>query len=62
VAIVRMAQAGVVPITWVAVLGEFLRAWRDPIGQDLSPIMREHLPFYGNLYGSFMAAKGNKAA
>jgi hypothetical protein len=62
VAVARMAQAGVVPITWVAVLGELLRDWRDPIGQDLGPIMREHLPFYGNLYGSLMAAKGHKAA
>jgi nicotinamidase-related amidase len=62
VAVARMPQAGVKPITWVAVFGELLRDWRDPTGQEGGAIMREHLPFYGNLYGSFMAAKGHKAA
>jgi hypothetical protein len=32
--------------------------WRNPTGQELGAIMGEHLPFYGNLHGSFLAAKG----
>ena len=62
VAVARMVQAGVKPITWVAVGGELQRDWRDPTGQQLGAIMGEHLPFYGNLFGSFTAAKGHKAA
>jgi nicotinamidase-related amidase len=62
-ALARMAQAGVVPITWVAVGAELEADWRKPTGKDLGTIMGEHLPFYGNLYGSFLAAKGvGKAA
>jgi nicotinamidase-related amidase len=62
VAVAGMAKAGVVPITWVAVGAELQRDWRDPTGPELGAIMGEHLPFYGNLIGSFMAPKGHKAA
>lgn len=57
VAVARMAQAGIVPITWVAVGAELQADWRKPTGQDLAGVMGTHLPFYGNLIGSFMAAK-----
>jgi nicotinamidase-related amidase len=57
VAIARMVQAGVKPITWVAVGAELQGDWRNPTGQELARIMGEHLPFYGNLIGSFMAKK-----
>lgn len=58
VAIARMVQAGVKPITWVAVGAEIQADWRKPTGQQLGQIMGEHLPFYGNLISSFLAAKG----
>lgn len=58
VAIARMVQAGVVPNTWVAVGAELQRDWRNPTAQDFGYIMAEQLPFYGNLMGSFFAAKG----
>ncbi len=58
VAVARMAQAGVKPITWVAVGAELQADWRKPTGQELGQIMGEHLPFYGNLIASFLAAKG----
>lgn len=58
VAVQRMMQAGVVPITWVAVGAELQADWRNPTGKELATIMGEHLPFYGNLIGSFMAAQG----
>ncbi|CRM18892.1 hypothetical protein [Pseudomonas sp. 35 E 8] len=58
VAVAHMAQAGVVPITWVAVGAELQADWRNSTGQELNQIMGEHLPFYGNLFASFLAAKG----
>jgi nicotinamidase-related amidase len=57
VAIARMVQAGVKPITWVAVGAELLNDWRAPLGQAHAQVMNEHLPFYGNLFASFQAAK-----
>ncbi|MFP1132943.1 isochorismatase family protein [Asticcacaulis sp. W401b] len=57
VAVARMVQAGVTPITWVAVGAELQGDWRNETGQQLGQIMGEHLPFYGNLIGSFLAAK-----
>jgi nicotinamidase-related amidase len=62
VAVARMAQAGVKPITWVAVGAELQADWRKPTGKALGQIMGEHLPFYGNLYGSFLAAQGKAKA
>jgi nicotinamidase-related amidase len=56
VAIARMVQAGVVPMTWVAVAAEIQADWRNETGQALAGIMGEHLPFYGNLNASFLAA------
>lgn len=58
VAVARMAQAGIKPITWVAVGAELQGDWRNSTGPQLGQIMAEHLPFYGNLFGSFKAAKG----
>lgn len=58
VALARMVQAGVVPMTWVAVAAELQADWRNVTGETLAQIMGAHLPFYGNLLGSFMAAKG----
>ena len=62
VAVARMAQAGVKPITWVAVGAELQADWRNPSGKALGQIMGQHLPFYGNLYGSFFAAQGKAKA
>ena len=61
-AILRMSQAGVIPMTWVAVAAELQNDWRNPTGNQLAEIMGEHLPFYGNVIRSFMTAKqGNNA-
>lgn len=57
VAVARMVQAGVKPLTWVAVGAELQGDWRKETGQGLGQIMGEHLHFYGNLIGSYMAAK-----
>jgi hypothetical protein len=58
VAVARMVQAGIQPITWVAVGAELLNDWRAPKGEVHAAVMSEHLPFYGNLFASFQAAKG----
>jgi nicotinamidase-related amidase len=60
VAVARMAQVGVVPITWLAVAAELQGDWRTETGRELLSVMGVHLPFYGNLYGSFCAAKSEK--
>ena len=57
-AVARMIQAGVTPTNWVAVAAELQADWRKPTGEALGQIMGENLPFYGNLIGSFLAAKG----
>ena len=56
VALARIAQAGIILITGVAVGAELQEDWRNASGRELGPIW-EHLPFYGNFYGSFLAAK-----
>ncbi|MCU7551818.1 isochorismatase family protein [Chitinophagaceae bacterium LB-8] len=61
VAVAHMVQAVIIPITWVAVGVELQGDWRNPTGQDLGAIMSEHLPFYSNLIGSFLAAKETEA-
>ena len=57
-AIARMVQAGAIPITWCAVGAELMGDWRSPMGQAHGGFMAEHLPFAGNLFASFGAAKG----
>ena len=61
VAVARMVQAGIKPITWVAVGAELQVDWRsNPTGNELGAVMGEHLPFYGHLIGSYMEHKGIK--
>lgn len=57
VAVARLAQAGVKPITWVAAGAELLGDWRSPHGQAHGKVMMDHLQFYGNLVASFQSAK-----
>lgn len=57
VAVSRMVQAGIIPITWVAVAAELQGDWREPTGEALAQTMGAHLPFYGNLISSFTSAK-----
>ena len=53
-----MVQAGIVPITWVAVGAELLGDWRSPVGQAHGQLMGEYLPFSGNNVAGFLSAKG----
>lgn len=56
-ATLRMVQAGVIPMTWVAVAAELQNDWRKPTGNQLAEVMGEHLPFYGNVISSFFHNK-----
>ena len=61
VAVARMTQAGVVPMTWLAVGAELQRDWRRPTGQPLAKAMSNHLPFYSYATGGFLAHQGKKS-
>jgi nicotinamidase-related amidase len=56
-AIMRMARAGATPMTCCGVGAELLRDWRSATGQSHAKLMGDHLPFAGNIYASFAAAK-----
>ncbi|RLA61418.1 MAG: hydrolase [Epsilonproteobacteria bacterium] len=58
-AVQRMIQAGVVPMTWVAVAAELQNDWRKETGDQLGALMGQHLPFYGNVITSFMTTKNS---
>lgn len=57
-AVARMVQAGVKPLSWVAVGAELLADWRGQYGQRHGQVMAEHLHFYNNLIASYLVAKG----
>ena len=57
-AIVRMVQAGIVPMTWVGVGAELLVDWRSATGKAHGKLMADFLPFAGNNSVGFLAAKG----
>lgn len=41
----------------VANIAELQRDWREATGEGLGQVMGEHLNFYGNLIGGYLAAK-----
>ena len=53
-AVARMAHAGIIITSWVAVAGELQRDWRRETGQQLAELMGEGLPFYGNVIQSWV--------
>jgi nicotinamidase-related amidase len=59
-AIARMVQAGIIPITWVAVGAELLVTWQSATGEAHAKLMGDHLPFSANNTAGFLAAKGQK--
>ena len=57
-AIARMVEARIVPMTWVSVGAELLGDWRSATGQAHGKLMADYLPFSGNNFVGFLAAKG----
>ncbi|WP_433870182.1 isochorismatase family protein [Saccharopolyspora sp. CA-218241] len=48
-AVMRLAQAGAVPVNWLAVASELLRGWVDePLAPAIGEIIYEHLPSWGH--------------
>jgi len=58
VAIARMIQAGIKPITWVAAGAELLGDWRSELSQEHAQLMGDHLPFSANNFAGYLSAKG----
>jgi nicotinamidase-related amidase len=59
--IVRMVQAGVVPMTWFAIACELQVDWRRPTGEDFANLVKTYLPWYSNLIYSWESVTGRKA-
>ncbi|MCA1536658.1 isochorismatase family protein [Bradyrhizobium sp. NBAIM03] len=57
-AIARMVQAGVNPITWVAVGAELLGTWQSSTGEAHAKLMGDHLPFAGYNLAGYLSIKG----
>ena len=52
-----MVQAGIISMTWVGVGAELLVDWRSATGEAHGKLMADYLPFSGNNYVGFHAAK-----
>src|SRR5262249_25191752 len=53
-AIMRMSQAGAVPVNWFAVACELAQDWRHDM-EGLARLLGDHLPSYKNLITSYSA-------
>lgn len=51
----RMIQAGVIPMTWVAVMSELQGDWRRSTAPEMAAMFIEHLPTYGLIVHSYNA-------
>jgi nicotinamidase-related amidase len=56
-ALLRMQQAGAVPITWFAVACELQRDWRRDM-QGLASLLGRHIPAYKNLITAYSTTTG----
>lgn len=49
-AVMRLVQAGAIPVNWLAVAAELLRGWVDqPLAPAIGEIIYKHLPAWGHL-------------
>jgi nicotinamidase-related amidase len=58
-AIARMKDHGVTPISWTTVAVELQRDWRLPTGQELGRVFHDHYQSYGLLMDSFESKTAN---
>lgn len=62
-AVMRLVQAGAVPVNWVAVASEILRGWVDqPLAPAVGEIIYEHLPSWNHQHTLTAAAEKFAAA
>lgn len=52
----RMVQAGVIPINWFAVVAELQADWRRSTAPEMAKLFVEHLPIYGLIVESYNAS------
>ena len=52
----RMIQAGVIPISWMAVMSELQRDWRRSTSPEMAKLFIEHMPTYGLIAHSYYAS------
>ena len=55
-AIQRMIQAGVIPMTWSAVMAELQVDWRRSTAPEMAELFKEHWPVYGLVVHSYNAS------
>src|SRR5712692_1382493 len=58
-AIARMKDHGITPISWTTVAAELQREWSLPTGQDLGRVFHDHYHSYGLLMDSFESVTAN---
>jgi nicotinamidase-related amidase len=61
-AIARMRDHGITPVSWTTVAVELLRDWSLPPGQELGPVFHDHYHSFGLLMDSFEAKTAREAA
>ncbi|MGI0088922.1 MAG: isochorismatase family protein [Nitrosopumilaceae archaeon] len=52
----RMVQAGAIPINWFAVVAELQADWRRNTAPEMAKLFAEHLPTYGLIVESYNAS------
>ena len=58
-AIARMKDDGITPISWTTVAAELQRDWSLPTGRDLGRVFHDHYQSFGLLIDSFEAETAN---
>jgi hypothetical protein len=58
-AIARMKDHGITPVSWTTVAAEIQRDWRLPTGQDLGRVFHDHYHSYGLLMDGFESVTAN---
>ncbi len=53
----RLTQAGCKTTNWVSVAAELQNDWRNPTGNELASLFKDHLTFYGHLMSNLAAKR-----
>jgi nicotinamidase-related amidase len=56
----RLTQAGCKTTNWVSVAAELQNDWRNPTGQELAGLFKDHLTFYGHLMSNLATTPGHE--
>ncbi len=53
----RLTQAGCKTTNWVSVAAELQNDWRNPTGNEIANLFKDHLTFYGHLMSNLAAKR-----